>query len=290
MDTESQDELPEDLKEELDTATEFIQHYTKCVFMTDGRYAHFENARDFYLGFRWPSQAQFDELVEALYWIASCDAVCGSPFDSRIIYEIGKVRSRTVGGFKPDLQFLVTPFGRGSDSYDSAFQFVSQLLYATDLVLRSCDLRAIFGVEAFDELELAHAEPEFPTNAIESEDLLGDVAPGEELDAHAHEAIAYYAGLANALPVFDSHKLLAELRREAHAVSEFRQTHESWLSKGTSSGELWSEPRSPAEWAKAFNVHRDTFLARVREGKIRAKKLTSKSYRVHKDDLPTGLR
>ncbi len=283
MDQVMPDELPEDLKELLEIGSEFIQHYTICAFMIDGKYAHHENARDAYQGFTWPTQEKFDELIEAMYSITGCDAVYGSPLDSRILYEIGRVRERTVGKYKPDVHFLVSPFGGGRDAYDSAFEFVDALLHATTLVLRSCDLRAIFGVRAFDDLELAHEERETNPDDVEEE----EETEAKDLDAHAHEAVVYFAGLANTLPAFDSHKLLAELNREVYAVLEFRRTNESWRSKGSpASDSVWSEPRSPGEWAKAFNVHRDTFLARVKDGKIRAKKLTSKSYRVHKDDLP----
>lgn len=48
----------------------------------------------------------------------------------------------------------------------------------------------------------------------------------------------------------------------------------------------WSEPDSPKQWAKRFNMSWDTLKRRIDEGKIRVKKLTSKSYQIHVDDLP----
>jgi hypothetical protein len=50
----------------------------------------------------------------------------------------------------------------------------------------------------------------------------------------------------------------------------------------------WSTPDSPSQWAKVFNVSRDTLMRRFRDGKIRHRRLTSKSYQIHVDDLPSG--
>jgi hypothetical protein len=50
----------------------------------------------------------------------------------------------------------------------------------------------------------------------------------------------------------------------------------------------WSTPQSPTEWARVFKVNPRTFsrwFTRERPP-IRMKKLTSKSYQVHIDDLP----
>ncbi len=48
----------------------------------------------------------------------------------------------------------------------------------------------------------------------------------------------------------------------------------------------YSEEDTPSNWARRFCISVDTFKRRVKAGKIRAVKITSKSYRVHKDDLP----
>lgn len=51
-------------------------------------------------------------------------------------------------------------------------------------------------------------------------------------------------------------------------------------------GEKLSTPQSPADWARLFKCGSKTFTRWVREKRIRAKKLTTKSYQVHVDDIP----
>ena len=48
----------------------------------------------------------------------------------------------------------------------------------------------------------------------------------------------------------------------------------------------WSKPDGPAQWAKEFGFSVDTLMRRFKEGAIRHKKLSSKSYCIHVDDLP----
>ena len=48
----------------------------------------------------------------------------------------------------------------------------------------------------------------------------------------------------------------------------------------------YSEPDGPSQWAKKFNMSPKTFIRRVKEGKIRAVKFSTKSYRILKSDLP----
>lgn len=50
----------------------------------------------------------------------------------------------------------------------------------------------------------------------------------------------------------------------------------------------WSPPDTPTRWAKQFNLSWDTLKKRFEDGAIRAKKLSSKSYQVHINDLPSG--
>jgi hypothetical protein len=49
-----------------------------------------------------------------------------------------------------------------------------------------------------------------------------------------------------------------------------------------------SKPDTPSRWGIKFGFSAKTFLRRVKSGKIRAKKLSDKSYQVNLDDLPTG--
>jgi hypothetical protein len=50
----------------------------------------------------------------------------------------------------------------------------------------------------------------------------------------------------------------------------------------------WSKPDSPTRWAGVFGESPKTFMRKVNQGKIRAKKLTSKSYQIAVDDLPAS--
>lgn len=47
-----------------------------------------------------------------------------------------------------------------------------------------------------------------------------------------------------------------------------------------------TEPRAPRQWAKLFNMTWDTLKLRFEDGSIRNVRLSSKSYRVHVDDMP----
>jgi len=48
----------------------------------------------------------------------------------------------------------------------------------------------------------------------------------------------------------------------------------------------WSQPDGPKQWAKKFGFSVDTLKRRFEDGSIRHKKLTTKSYCIHVDDLP----
>lgn len=48
----------------------------------------------------------------------------------------------------------------------------------------------------------------------------------------------------------------------------------------------WSKADGPKQWAKKLGFSVDTLMRRFKENKIRHLKLSSKSYRIHVDDLP----
>jgi hypothetical protein len=50
----------------------------------------------------------------------------------------------------------------------------------------------------------------------------------------------------------------------------------------------WSDPKSPAQWARVFGVSWDTIKRRIKDGKITAKKLSMKLYQVAVKDLPAS--
>ncbi len=51
-----------------------------------------------------------------------------------------------------------------------------------------------------------------------------------------------------------------------------------------------SRELSPQRLAHMFGIHRDTMVKRLKDQVIRNRKITTKSYRVHLDDLPAGYR
>jgi hypothetical protein len=51
-------------------------------------------------------------------------------------------------------------------------------------------------------------------------------------------------------------------------------------------GGPWSPADSPRRWGKLFGFSGKTFVRRVDDGTIRAKKLSNRSYQVHLSDLP----
>jgi carbon storage regulator CsrA len=66
-------------------------------------------------------------------------------------------------------------------------------------------------------------------------------------------------------------------------------SRQSQASKATSASAFveWTTADGPSQWGKVFGVSARTFLRRVKDGKIRAKKLSNKSYLVAIEDLPT---
>lgn len=53
---------------------------------------------------------------------------------------------------------------------------------------------------------------------------------------------------------------------------------------------MWSKAESPTEWGSLFGITSRAFVNRCKEGTIRHKKLSSKSYQVHVDDIPKTKR
>ncbi len=51
-------------------------------------------------------------------------------------------------------------------------------------------------------------------------------------------------------------------------------------------GGPWSTADSPTRWAKQFKISPRTFKRRVKDGEIRAKRLSDRLYQIHLDDLP----
>ena len=52
----------------------------------------------------------------------------------------------------------------------------------------------------------------------------------------------------------------------------------------------WSKPDSPNKWAKVFKCSYNTFMTRLRDGKISHKKLSTKSYQIDMRELPADYK
>jgi hypothetical protein len=75
----------------------------------------------------------------------------------------------------------------------------------------------------------------------------------------------------------------------ALAVESFAAWEEARRASDADGGK-WSEPDLPGQWARRFRISPDTLTRRVKDGKIRVKKLSSKSWCIHVDDLPKDCR
>jgi hypothetical protein len=87
----------------------------------------------------------------------------------------------------------------------------------------------------------------------------------------------------------------AEIENDVTATAETKggQTPQAEVDGGTdiereaaTADGPWSKPDGPKQWAKAFNCSPSTLKRRFEAGTIRHKKLSSKSYCIHVDDLP----
>jgi hypothetical protein len=80
--------------------------------------------------------------------------------------------------------------------------------------------------------------------------------------------------------------ILAEWRDKCQAAWDEHRKRVASESQLQPADGPWSPPDSPAGWSKRFKVSWDTLKRRFKDGSIRYKKLSSKSYRIHLDDLP----
>lgn len=97
------------------------------------------------------------------------------------------------------------------------------------------------------------------------------------VDWKSNEAILGVGLAGPILPVIDSAVESLVAWEEARRVSD-------------ADGGKWSEPDLPGQWARRFRISLDTLTRWVKDGKIRVKKLSSKSWRIHVDDLPKDCR
>ena len=76
-----------------------------------------------------------------------------------------------------------------------------------------------------------------------------------------------------------------DIRRHFEGANAMpRGTHQQAETGGSGP---WSRPNTPSEWARMFGCSRATFQRRVKDGTIRAKKLSCRSYQVHLNDVPS---
>ena len=111
-------------------------------------------------------------------------------------------------------------------------------------------------------------------------ELTRQAADGDGMDLELHALRSALARLGDLMrkgapPVAARAGIAETLRKAATAIGGEAQKSDDW-----------SEARSPSEWAKALAMSLPTLKRRVKDGKIRVQKITTKSWRVHKDDLP----
>ena len=85
------------------------------------------------------------------------------------------------------------------------------------------------------------------------------------------------------LPDMNAEGVAKEIQLEWAAAKKWAAAD---LAKTGSKAE-WSSADTPARWARVFQVSAKTFKRRVEDGKIRAKKLSDRSYQIDARDLPS---
>ncbi len=249
-------ELPDDFQKAFDDALECLEAYTQLVC------PHFDDE-----SYETPDDVEIGNYLAAVKAIDNLDLgkIEGLLFGREILREMSEARAKFTGHFKPEIEFkfpISTPIAQ---EFDSAFEFVMSLTYAAWAVIELCDVNFV--------------------------PLLGDANDENDhlLEAYcaADRALAFFLGSLRSLPYVEGEEIEAELEREVRAAAALRLAGKSWFAADIPNGtDSWSEPASPAEWAKRFNMSWDTLKARIQEGKIRAQKLSSKSYRIRRDHLP----
>ena len=76
----------------------------------------------------------------------------------------------------------------------------------------------------------------------------------------------------------------AETSDPAESLRQYQLVRQYLRSQPSQSG-LWSKQDGPTQWAKKFGFSVDTLMRRFEDGTIRHKKLSTKSYQIHVDDL-----
>jgi hypothetical protein len=182
--------------------------------------------------------------------------------------EITEARNKFTGKYVPTLYFARTWFLNDGGEWDSAFSFVEMLTSSLVEFFYGDSIR--FGAEILGPAYDDNDEMLFPY--------------WEGLNA-----FHYFRGRVETLPSIQDWEVKSELEREVRAAAALRSAGRSWFDIAINEdGKAWSEPASPAEWARRFKLSWDTLKARIDEGKIKAQKLSSKSYRIRRDHLPNN--
>jgi hypothetical protein len=103
----------------------------------------------------------------------------------------------------------------------------------------------------------------------------------------AHEAVGYYTKYARDYLMGERAELSSIEDLHAQIEGEYLKALNS-LEEGEKDKQdgPWSKPDGPIQWAKKFGFSTTTLNRRFKDGKIRYKKLSSKSYCIHVDDVP----
>ena len=114
---------------------------------------------------------------------------------------------------------------------------------------------------------------------------MADGLDGPQKDALGHVGAEAVRFLLDSETDYHERKHAAQLRNALEEYLALRGHDVSCDPEEQPAGP-WSTPDSPSRWAKRFNCSLDTFNRMLEAGKIRYKKLTSKSMQIHVDDLP----
>ena len=102
---------------------------------------------------------------------------------------------------------------------------------------------------------------------------MGEIAPGDNAILNAVDKLT---------PLAEWGPVLTQVGAEVHHAENVLGAAQP----GGGEDNRWSKPNGPTQWAKKFGFSVDTLQRRFEDGSIRHKRLSSKSYSIHMDDLP----
>jgi hypothetical protein len=75
------------------------------------------------------------------------------------------------------------------------------------------------------------------------------------------------------------------LEARLRAVRPERGHGELQAGRSGTGEDVWIGPQSPKEWCRQFSFSQSTFTRHIEDGKLRVDQISTKSYRIHRDDV-----